>query len=123
MFKQITLGFLALAGVTMARGAVKGSDDLYAYPDQKVLYSAWDDVAVVDFAESYIDYDQFAKLMTSEEMLIGDVRELLYKFTKKVLFVPGRTPKKGEAFHDKWNHLSDVVIQKAIKDMFIRDLI
>ena len=54
-------------------------------------------------------------------MSIGVVREALYKYTKKRLFVPGRTPQEGEAFNDKWNHLSDVVIQKAIKDMVIRD--
>ena len=54
-------------------------------------------------------------------MKIGDVRESLYKYTKKRLFVPGRTPQEGEAFNDKWNHLSDVVIQKAIKDLTIRD--
>ena len=52
---------------------------------------------------------------------IGDVRQVLYKYTKKRLFVPGRTPKAGEAFSDKWNHLADVAIQKAIKDMTIRD--
>ena len=39
------------------------------------------------------------------------------------MFVPGRTPEAGEAFSDKWNHLADVVIQKAIKDMTIRDYI
>ena len=54
-------------------------------------------------------------------MSIGVVREALYKYTKKRLFVPGRTPNEGEAFNDKWNHLSDVVIQKAIKDLLIRD--
>ena len=51
------------------------------------------------------------------------MRQALYKYTKKRLFVPGRTPEAGEAFSDKWNHLADVVIQKAIKDMTIRDYI
>jgi len=82
----------------MGRGAVRKNDelnsglsslDLYAYPfpDHLVLYTAFDDVAVVDFSQSAIDFNEFSKLMTSEEMPIGDVRALLYKFTKKDLFV------------------------------------
>lgn len=56
-------------------------------------------------------------------MKLGDVRDALYKYTKKRLFVPGRTPEAGEAFSDLWNHLADVVVQKAIKDMMIQDFI
>ena len=82
----------------------------------------WNDVAVVDFNKSALDFEEFEKTIDANKVhTIPELRTALYKYTKKRLFVPGRTPNEGDGFNEKWNHLSDVVIHKAIKDMFIRD--
>ena len=82
----------------------------------------WNDVAVVDFNKSALDFEEFEKTIdANKDHTIPELRTALYKYTKKRLFVPGRTPNEGDGFNEKWNHLSDVVIHKAIKDMFIRD--
>ena len=85
-------------------------------------FTVWNDVAVVDFVRSQLDFEEFKKTIDADkEHTIPEMRTALYKYTKKRLFVPGRTPNDGEGFNEKWNHLCDVVVHKAIKDMFIRD--
>ena len=87
-----------------------------------VSFTAWNDVAVVDFVKSQLDFEEFKKTIDADKVhTIPEMRTALYKYTKKRLFVPGRTPNEGEGFNEKWNHLCDVVVHKAIKDMFIRD--
>ena len=64
--QKLLVNLLTLAGLAQSRGAVKGSaaeSELYARPDERVWYTKKNDVSVVDFEASKLDFVEFSQSM------------------------------------------------------------
>ena len=46
------------------------------------------------------------------------MRKAMYTYLKPKLFIYNRTP-TGPFFNTEWNHVSDILIHKAVKDMLM----
>ena len=120
--------YFALMAVIAARGANKSDTDLYVTSNEKVWYTTLNDVALVNFRESQLNFHDFqhANFISNsldEALPIADVRKALFTYSKARLFVNDRSPPRDGHFDREWNHLSDVIAHKAIKDIMIKDYI
>ena len=119
----------ALEALAAARGALSDASDLYVDANTKVAYTALNDVAVVDFARSQLSYSDFERFLKQEYadatfFDLAQMRGALVTFTRNLLFVPHRTPDTGiKVKYHHWTYFSEVLAQKAVKDVLIRDYI
>ena len=77
------------------------------------------------FSKSRIDYNEYRYTFTTaspEEAIPVDVaRKTLYEYVKPKLLILQRREQNGGGFDREYYHICDIITQKAIKDMLIRD--
>ena len=51
---------------------------------------------------------------------LAEARQFLFDYFWPKVVVYGRTPVEGASFDENWDHISHVLVQKAIKDTMIK---
>ena len=62
--------------------------------------------------------DNFNETALDTVLEMKVVRKAMYNYLKNKLFIYNRTP-TGPYFSTEWNHASDILIHKAVKDMLL----